>query len=116
MMPEGHGLRRLQMGEARHDGARMFFGARQQRFLEVAELAIEMVDRVADIELEVGRHLVVARAGGVKPARRRADEVGKPRFHVHVDVFEVAPEFELVPFDFGQHRVETRDNVIGIRL
>ena len=46
--------------------------------------------RVAHPQPEIGRHLVVARARGVQPAGRLADQLGEPALHVHVDVFERA--------------------------
>ena len=46
------------------------------------------VDRVAHPELEIGRDLVVARAGGVQPPRRRADQLGEAVLDMHVDVLE----------------------------
>ena len=102
------------MCEARHDRAGVFFRARDKGELEVAQLSVEMVDRVADIKLEVGRDLVIPRAGGVQSAGRRADQVGKPRFHIHVDVFEVATKLEPSAFDLGQHGIETCDDFIGV--
>ncbi len=95
MMAERHRLRGLQMREARHDGR----GVRQRLFGERALIAgerrVDVVDRVAHPELEVGRDLVVARARGVQPPRRRADQVGEPRLHVHMDVLERPLEAEL---------------------
>ena len=69
-MAEGDGLGHLQMGEAGHDGfgmGRGFFGQRQ---LQVLQLAIEMVNRVADIEAEIRGDLVIARARRVQAVRR----------------------------------------------
>jgi hypothetical protein len=51
-----------------------------------------------DPEAEIERHLVVARACGVQPPGGRADQFGKPRLDVHVDVFELAREDESGPF------------------
>ena len=113
-MAEGHGLRRLEMREARHDGRGVFLGAGEQRNLKSSELFVEVVDGVADIEFEIERHLIVARTRRVKPSRRRADQVGKPRFDIHVDVFKLALEGETAALDFGQHRVEARDNPVRI--
>ena len=94
MMAEGHGLRGLQMGEARHHGRGMFQRAGDQRLLERPQRRIGLVDRVADIEPKIGRDLVVARARGVQPARGGADQFAKPALDVHMDIFERALEFE----------------------
>ncbi len=70
MVAEGDGLGHLQMGEAGHDGlgvSRGFFGERQ---LQVLQLSVEMVDRVADIEAEIRGDLVIARARRMQAYRR----------------------------------------------
>ena len=94
MMPERHGLRGLQMGEARHDRAGMFQRPRHQRVLERGQRRIDLVDRVADIEPEIGRDLIVARTGGVQPSRRRPDQLAEPALDIHVNVLERALEIE----------------------
>jgi len=38
--------------------------------------------------------LIVARARGVQPPGRGADQLGQPRLDVHVDVLELHPEGE----------------------
>ena len=78
MVAERHRLRRLQMGEARHHGTGMDAGLLGERLLQVGEPAVELVDRVADPELEVEGDLVVARARRMQPAGGRADQLGKP--------------------------------------
>ena len=100
MMPERHGLRGLQMGEARHHGAGMFQRAAGQRMLERGQRRIGLVDGVADVEPEIGRDLVVARARGVQPPGGRPDQFGKPALDIHMDVFERALEIERALADF----------------
>ena len=56
--------------------------------------AVEPVDRVAHPEPEIGRHLVVARARGVQPPGRRADQLGEPRLDIEVDVLVLGAERE----------------------
>ena len=73
MVAEGHRLRRLQMGEARHDrrgAVQRLLRQRGHAAPRAAGRASSM--RVAHPEPEVGRDLVVARAGGVQPAGRAA--------------------------------------------
>ncbi len=115
MMAEGHGLRGLQMGEAGHHGAGMLQRAAHQRMLERGERGIGLVDDVADIEAEIGRDLVVARARGVQPARGGADQLGQPALDIHVDVFERALEAEIALAHLGQDRVEALGDVLRIR-
>ena len=93
-MAERHGLRGLQMGEAGHDGAGMLHRPLDQRVLEGGQRRIGLIDDVADIEAEIGRDLVVARARGVQPSGGRPDQFAKPALDVHMDVFERALEIE----------------------
>ena len=95
MMAERDGLRGLQMGEARHHGAGMLQRARGERMLECGQRRVGRVDGVADIEAEIGRHLVVARARGVQAACGGPDQFGEPALDIHMDVFERALEVEI---------------------
>ena len=100
MVPERHRLRGLQMGKSRHHGRGMFERAASQGMLEGGQRRIRLVDRVADIEPEIGRDLVVAGACGVQPSRGRPDQFGKPALDIHMDVFERALEVERALADF----------------
>ena len=73
MVAKGHGLGRLQMGEARHHGPRMRFGLFGESALQIGHLAIDLVERVAHPQAHVGRDLVVARARRVQPAGSGTD-------------------------------------------
>ena len=88
MMAEGDRLRRLQMGEARHDHGGAVERSGRERPLQPGDLARDRVDRVAHPEAEIDGDLVVARARGVKAPGRRADDLGEPAFDVHMDVLE----------------------------
>ena len=89
MVAEGHRLRRLQVGEARHHRARRARSASPSSAAWSApRCASARSHRVAHPEAEVGRDLVVARARGVQPAARLADQLGQPRLDVQVDVLE----------------------------
>ena len=100
VMAEGHRLRRLQVGKARHHGR----GVRQRLLRECLLIAheriVERADGGPDPETEIGRHLVVARARGMQPPGRRPDQLGKPAFHVHMDVLQRAAEGEGAGLDF----------------
>ncbi len=92
MMAEGHRLRGLQMGEARHHGRGMRQRLLGQRLLVAGERVVELVDGIAHPEPEIGRDLVVARARGVQPPGGRPDQLRQPALDVHVNVFERAVE------------------------
>ena len=94
MMPERHRLRGLQMREAWHHRAGMFQRPLHQRALERGQRRIGLVDGVADIQPEIGSHLIVARTRGVQPARGRPDQLAEPALDIHVNVLERALELE----------------------
>ena len=56
----------------------MFQRPRRQHLLERGKRGIGLVDGVADIEPEIGRDLVVARAPGVQAPGRRPDQFRQP--------------------------------------
>ena len=100
-MAKGHGLRRLQMGEARHDGRRLLQRLRRKRELEIGELGDRAVDGVANIEAKIGRDLIVARARRMQSSGGGSDQLGEPRFDVHVNVFELARKDEIARLDLS---------------
>ena len=106
MVAEGHGLGGLQMGEAGHHGVSVLLGLVYQHRLQFLQSLIEGLKTLAHMQLEVCCHLVVARPGGVQAACSRAHKVAQTRFHVHVDVFEVAAEREGAVHEFLFHLVQ----------
>src|SRR3546814_18984980 len=60
----------------------------------VLQRRVYSIDLVAHPQAEIRRHLIVARTRGMQPTRGSPDQLGEARFHVHVDVFELAPEGE----------------------
>ena len=78
MKAEGHRLRRLQMGEPRHQRSSMLFGAAKQHRLHLGQRGIDRINQLAHPQPEVRCHLVVARPGCVEAARRLANQFGKP--------------------------------------
>jgi hypothetical protein len=92
VVAEGHRLGRLQVREAGHQRVRVRLGLGQQGALQRLDLADGAVAGVTNPKAEVERHLVVARARGVQPPGRRADQLAQPRLHVHVDVFVLVAE------------------------
>ncbi len=83
----------------------MRFRLVDERRLQGTQLRIESVDGLAHPEAEVGRHLVVARARRMQAPGRLADELGKARLDVHMDVLERRLEGELAAFDLSRNRV-----------
>ncbi len=114
MMAEGDRLRRLQMGESRHDHRGAVQRTGRERPLQLGDLEEDRVDRVAHPEAEIDRDLVVAGARGVQPAGRRSDDLGKAAFHVHMDVFERARERERARLDFAFDLGETLGDSLGV--
>ena len=106
MVAERHRLARLQMGEAGHDRRGMFFGAGQQHLFEGVDPLERLVDRRAHEQFEIGRDLVVARAGGVEAAGGRADQLAEAMLDMHVNVFERRVFGELARFIFLGDRRE----------
>ena len=99
MMAERHRLRGLQMGEARHHGVGVLERLFGERALIGGERRIDLVDRVAHPQPEIGRNLIVARARGMQPPGRRPDQFGKPALDIHMDVLERPLERELAGLD-----------------
>ena len=114
MVAESDGLCRLHMGEARHRHARAFERPLAQRQLQTGDLRNQRVDRVSHPKPEVERNLVVARARGVQPSRRRADDLGKPALDIHVNVFERAREGKGSRLDFAFDLSQTGGNGVGV--
>ncbi len=104
----------LQVGVAGHDDGEVGFGLAQQRLLQLVEVAEDVLELVAQIQAHIGRHLVVAGAGGVQFAAHRADLLDEPGLDVHVDVFEADLEFEVARLDVGQNRFEAGDDLTGL--
>ena len=112
-MAEGHRLRDLQVGEARHHGRGVRFGEIDQRAAQAHEELRDLVDLGAEPEPDVGRDLIVPRARGVQPFTGVAHESGEPPLDVEVHVLRLdrpleAPGADLVanrgepPLDLGQ--------------
>ena len=114
MVAEGHRLGWLQMGEARHQVRRMGLGLAQQGPLQGLQLRDGAVAGVAHPQAEIGRHLVVAAARGMQPARRLADQLGQPRLDIHVNVLMRFAEGEASVADLGLDRVQPAQNGLGV--
>src|SRR5262245_35506092 len=106
VMAEGDGLRRLQMGKARHHRRRIFFSPVQKGAEQIGEISLELVESIPHPKPKVGGHLVVPRAGGMKAPGGLADDFLEARLHIHVDVLQGRLERELsfldLPLDLVQ--------------
>ena len=80
----------------------------------MSDLDEDRVDRVAHPEAEIDRDLVVARARGVEAPGRRADDLGKAAFHVHMDVFERALKRKRSRLDFAFDLRKTLQDRLGV--
>ena len=100
MMAKRHRLRRLQMREAGHQQCCVFFGLIEKSALQILECGIDSVNRIAQPEAEIRRHLIVARTRGVEASGGIADQILQPRFDIHMHVFERAGKCECAAFDF----------------
>ena len=105
MVAEGHRLGGLQMGEAGHDGIGIGRRLFHQRQLQISQLEADPVDGVAHPELEIERHLIVARTRRMQSPRRGADQFRKTHFDIHVNVFESAGKDQFSALDFARHLV-----------
>src|SRR5690606_30613646 len=74
------------------------------------------IDRIADVKLQVGRHLVIAASPRVELATDVAKTSNERRLDVHVDVFELRLELELTGSDVAGDFVKTCDELISLGL
>ena len=116
VMPEGHRLGRLQVGEARHDGVGFALGLLQQALLQAGDFAQDQVDFVTQPQANVGGDLVVAAAPGVQFLAGHADAIGQARLDVHVHVFEVHAPVELAGLDFLLDGAQAVDDGVALRV
>jgi hypothetical protein len=72
-----------------------------RRLLEVAQQAVDLVDRVAQPEPDVGGHLVVARAAGVQALAGIADKRGEALLDVEMHILVIEIPVELAGLDLG---------------
>ena len=100
-MAERDGLRHLQVGETWHHGVGVRFGKVDQRPLQIADQYQAIVDGRAQVEADVGGHLVVARATRVQALAGVADQLGQALLDVEVHVLEVDRPDEAPGLDVG---------------
>ena len=91
----------------------MAFCGGEERALEGDEAAVDPVEGVARPELQVGRHLIVAAAGGVELAAHVAQAVDERGLDVHVDVFTLEDERKIPTFDLGPDFGQPSHNLLA---
>ena len=110
VMGEEGWLGALQVRVAGHGRLGVARAEFDQRALHPAQRPANFRDFRAQVQAQVERHLIVARAGGVEFRARRADAGGQCRLDVHVDVFQPWLEDELprrdLPADLAQTRFD----------
>ena len=94
----------------------MLVGALDQNALQVADRVDRFVAGIPHPQPEVGRDLVVARARGVQPAGRCADQLAQAMLDGHVDVFELGALWNAVALIFGGDLVEAFEDRSGVGL
>ena len=99
VVAEGDWLCSLQMREAGHHGLGMLFGPVEEGSDQPGQRLLGALQLLLDPKPEIECDLVVARAGSMQAPGRRADQYRQPRLDVHMDVFELAGEFEIATFD-----------------
>ena len=114
MMRQQHRLRPLQVGVAGDDDRLVLLGDVDQRALEGVDGGEGLDDCLHEEEAQVGRHLVVAGAGGVEAAGGVADLLRQARLDVGVDVFQAVIEDELAPIDLPLDVAQAADDALGV--
>jgi hypothetical protein len=93
-MADGHRLRTLEMGVARHDPGRVSARLGSECFDHIGERRNQLRRRHPAVEPQVQRHLVVARTAGVKSRAGRGD-LGQSPLDRGVNVLVGLAELEL---------------------
>ena len=115
-MPEGDGLRDLQMGEAGHDGLRLAFGQGDDGRLQAVDFTEDALNGSAGVKADVGCDLIVARAPGMQAFARVADAVGQAFFDVHMHIFQRRIPDEFTARDFIGYRIQPARNRLAVGL
>ena len=107
-------LRALEMRVAGHHGVEMAMGERDQRAAQFADERDHLGQFVAQIEPQVERDLVVARARGMQLAPGRADPLGQAALDRQMDVLVGKLEAEAAGSDLALDRAQAGDDFGGL--
>ena len=111
---EQHRLGGLGVGVGRHHHVRVLLREPDERAFEVQRTGVDLVDRPAQPEAQVGRDLVVPGAARVELARDRPDSTGELELHVHVDVLERAIPGHRACEDVVPDRGQAGDHLVDL--
>ncbi len=99
-MPPGHRLRSLQMGKTRHHPIGTRLGLLQKGLHQRLNAFNGRIGLIADPKTKIRRHLVIAAAARVQPARRRADYLFQALLNIHVNIFQIHPKRKIARLNF----------------
>ncbi len=114
VMPEGHGLGALKVGEAGHDGSRVGLGLVEKSLDQGRDLLLRPVMGLANPEAHVDGDLVVAAAGGVQAGRGFARDLPQAALDIHMNIFQGLGVGHRAGLDLPQDPLEARVNRIPV--
>ena len=107
-MPQGDGLRPLQVGVAGHDVAGVLLRQGEQRLFQSPQRADGFAAGFLGVQVHVQRHLVVAAAAGVQALAGVADPLSQDGFHQHMDVFAFRRKIDFTVLHVLQDALQPR--------
>ncbi len=114
MVAEGNRLGGLQVGKAGHDGVCLALGQVQQASLQAGQFLGNHVDFIAQVQADIGGHLIIPAAAGMQFLAGDADAVGQPGFDVHVHVFQADGPLEATGLDVFLHAFQAVDDLVAL--
>ena len=106
-MGQCSGLCFLQMGEAGHEGVRIFLHQIQNHSQKTQGLCTHFLDRTPGIQTHIKSNLVIAAASGVQTLARVADPVDEIGLHEAVYIFILASDLHLTVLDIIKDPLQT---------
>src|SRR5262249_44635804 len=107
-------LRPLQMRVTWQNEIAIALGSCDENALQVAEPAIDFVERLADPEFDIRNDLIVAASTGVKLPADVAKSLDERVLNVSMDVFELRGKGKPALFNIDGDLVESRDDSGGL--
>ncbi|MPN48708.1 hypothetical protein SDC9_196320 [bioreactor metagenome] len=114
MVGEVNGLGPLQMGVTRHNDIGIFLGCLHKGFLEIQQQPGDVGQFLADIQMGVDRHLVVAAPRRVQFTANRTNTLGQTFLDIHMNIFQSNFKAEITGFDIGQDVFQSFDDQFGL--
>ena len=91
-MGQGHRLRLLQMGKARHICVKILLHNLEYLFHKRHHQRINLIDLIAAVQLHIQSHLIIAASSRVKAFARVADALSEFCLHEGVDILVLIGE------------------------